>query len=97
MASSTLIAAAKLALRVVTTDFDEEISSLLDASMLDLGVAGVEVPTSLDALVQLACITYTKMHFGQPDDYERLKKSYDEQKAQLATCTGYTEWVTSDG
>ena len=30
--------------------------------------------------------------FGEPDEYDRLKKSYDEQKAQLSTCTGYTDW-----
>lgn len=98
MANAALITAAKKALRVVTTDFDDEIETLLDASLLDMGVAGVEVPGTLDALVQTAAITYTRLHFGQPDDYDRLKKSYDEQKAQLSTCTGYTEWmVTADG
>lgn len=87
-----LLTATKLALRITTTAFDNEISNLLTAAQLDLGVAGVEVPAEMDALVSLACITYVKMHFGQPDDYDRLKKSYDEQKAQLVTCTGYTNW-----
>lgn len=92
MASATLIAAAEKALRIVTTSFEDEIGSLLDAALLDMGVAGVTVPTEIDALVQQAAITYVKMNFGQPDEYERLKRSYDEQKAQLATCTGYTNW-----
>lgn len=92
MASATLIAAAEKALRIVTTSFEDEIGSLLDAAMLDMGVAGVTVPTEIDALVQQAAITYVKMNFGQPDEYERLKRSYDEQKAQLASCTGYTNW-----
>jgi hypothetical protein len=61
--------------------------------MLDLGVAGVVIPEQLNVLVQTACITYVQMHFGQPDDYDRLKRSYDEQKAQLATCTGFTDWL----
>ena len=87
-----LLAAAKLALRITTNAFDAEILSLLTAALLDLGVAGVIVPAEQSALVQLACITYVKMHFGQPDDYDRLKTSYDEQKAQLSTCTGYTDW-----
>ena len=95
MASATLIAAAEKALRIVTTSFEDEIGSLLDAALLDMGVAGVAVPTEIDALVQQAAITYVKMNFGQPDDYDRLKRSYDEQKAQLVTCTGYTRW--SDG
>jgi hypothetical protein len=92
MADATLVAAAKLALRITTTAYDTEISDILDAGVLDLGVAGVTLPTALDAICKQALITYTKMHFGQPDDYDRLKKSYDEQKAQLATCTGYTDW-----
>ena len=92
MASTALITAAKLAARITTTAFDTQIGSLLDSAMLDLGVAGVEAPEPFDALVQQAAITYFLMHFGQPDEYERLKRSYDEQKAQLATCTGYTNW-----
>ena len=92
MTAETMLDAAKLALRITTTAFDTEILSLLAAALLDLGVAGVIVPAEQSALVQLACITYVKMHFGQPDDYDRLKTSYDEQKAQLATCTGYTDW-----
>lgn len=87
-----LLTATKMALRITTTAFDNEINGLLRAAKLDLGVAGVEVPVEMDALVSLACITYVKMHFGQPDDFDRLKKSYDEQKAQLVTCTGYTDW-----
>lgn len=86
-----MLTQAKLALRVTTNAFDQEISDLLDASLLDMGVAGV-VPAEMTALVQQAAITYVRANFGQPDDYDRLKKSYDEQKAQLATCSGYTNW-----
>lgn len=92
MTGNELLSKAKLAARITTTAFDSEITDLLDAALLDMGVAGVEVPDSADALVTQAAITYVKMNFGQPDDYDRLKRSYDEQKAQLATCTGYTEW-----
>ena len=92
MTGNELLSKAKLAARITTTAFDSEITDLLDAALLDMGVAGVEVPESADALVTQATITYFLMNFGQPDDYDRLKRSYDEQKAQLATCTGYTEW-----
>lgn len=90
--TNPLLAAVKLALRISTTAFDSEITNLINAAQLDLGVAGVEVPSTMDSIVQLAVITYCKMNFGQPDDYDRLKRSYDEQKAQLVTCTGYTAW-----
>ena len=95
VADSNLINAAKLANRMTTNDFDSEVERLLNAAFLDLGVAGVVVPAEFNDLVQLACITYVRAHFGNPasDVYDRLKKSYDEQKAQLATCTGYTDWL----
>ena len=92
MADSNLIAAAKLAGRITTNAYDTQISSLLDASLLDMGVAGVVLLPPLDSLVQQAAITYFLMHFGQPDEYDRLKKSYDEQKAQLSMCSDYTLW-----
>lgn len=93
MTVDTMLAATKLALRIKTDAFDSEITALLTSAMLDLGVAGVVIPDEFSALVQTACITYVQMHFGQPDDYDRLKRSYDEQKAQLATCTGFTDWL----
>jgi hypothetical protein len=92
MTAQDMLTSTKTALRVVTDAFNEQITLLLDAALLDLGVAGVIVPAAMSPLVQQACITYVRMHFGQPDDYDRLKRSYDEQKAQLATCTGFTNW-----
>ena len=83
----------KLALRISTTAYDSELTYLIEAARLDLGIAGVVLPEELDALVQKAVITYCKMSFGLPEDYDRLKKSYDEQKAQLSTATGYTDWM----
>ncbi len=82
----------KTALRIKTNVYDGELTDLIASAQLDLGVAGVIVPDDIDALVTRAIITYCKMHFGLPEDADRLKRSYDEQKAQLVTCTGYTEW-----
>ena len=94
---TNLIASAKLAARITTDAFDPQIADLLNAALLDLGVAGVIVPANNDALVKQAAITYFLMNFGAPEEYDRLKRSYDEQKAQLATCTGFTDWGTADG
>lgn len=82
----------KLALRITTNAFDSELNSLISAARLDLGIAGVELPETLDDICKIAIVTYCKMNFGQPDEYDRLKKAYDEQKAQLSTATGYTNW-----
>lgn len=95
--TANLITQAKEARRMTTTVLDGEVERLLEAGILDLGVAGVEIPEQYDYLVSQALITYFLMNFGQPDDYDRLKRSYDEQKAQLVTCTGYTDWGLSDG
>ena len=86
----------KLALRIVTNKYDSELKDLIDAAKLDLGIAGVTVPETLDALVSKAIITYCKMSFGLPEDWDRLKRSYDEQKAQLSNASGYTDWGDSD-
>lgn len=86
----------KLALRIVTDKYDSELNDLIDAAKLDLGIAGVTVPDTLDALVSKAIITYCKMSFGLPEDWDRLKRSYDEQKAQLSNASGYTNWGDSD-
>lgn len=85
----------KTALRITTTAYDSELTYLIDAAKLDLGIAGVNVPEELDAVVKKAIITYCKMSFGLPEDYDRLKRSYDEQKAQLSNATGYTDWTVS--
>ena len=91
-----LIDKTKMALRITTSYYDEEIADLIESAKQDLGVAGVELPSTLDELCQRAIITYVKMSFGLPEDSDRLKRSYDEQKAQLMTATGYTDWGDSD-
>ena len=82
----------KMALRVSTDAFDEELADLIESALLDLGIAGVENQDVTDPLIRKAVITYCKINFGDPQDYERLKRSYDEQKSQLSTATGYTDW-----
>ncbi|WP_406022942.1 hypothetical protein [Succinivibrio sp.] len=83
----------KLALRITTDAFDSELNDLIDAAQMDLGIAGVVIPDEIDAIVSRAITTYCKLNFGEPDDYDRLKRSYDEQKAQLSMATGYTVWI----
>ena len=87
------------ALRISVTDnaaINEELNDLIDAAKLDLGIAGVVVPQTVDPIVTKAIITYCKLSFGLPEDYDRLKRSYDEQKAQLSNATGYTVWEVSE-
>lgn len=93
MTVSTLLTKVKEAERIKTTEFDNgQLTDLIVAAQMDLGIAGVIVPDTYDALVAQAVITYCLMNFGLVDEYDRLKRSYDEQKAQLMTATGYTNW-----
>ena len=82
----------KLALRITTDAFDTELSDLIEAGMIDLTQAGIVNMDTSDPMIRRAVITFCRLNFGQPDDFDRLKKSYDEQKAQLGMATGYTRW-----
>ena len=94
MAENTTLTKVKLALRLTVTDYDADLTDLIDAAKTDLGIAGVVLPSALDAICDRAIITYCKLHFLVLTDgeFSRLKASYDEQKAQLVTATGYTNW-----
>lgn len=86
----------KLALQISVETFDSELTDLIDAAKTDLGIAGVSLPATLDAICERAITSYCCYHFelehGDGSKAERLKKAYDEQKAQLSMATGYTVW-----
>ena len=92
----------RLALRLQTTVFDAELLGLIAAAIRDIKHAGpqfvaTEVKaagvitdyTVTDELASIAIITYVRMHFGSPADYDRLKASYDEQKGQMRESSAY--------
>lgn len=91
-----MLESVKLALRITTDAFDDEIQDLINAALADLGIAGITNLDEADALIKRAVITFCRVNFGEPDDYDRMKASYDEQKAQLQVATGYTDWLGVD-
>jgi len=93
MTDTQILASVKMALPITTTAYDSEIQELIDSAVLDLTTAGVEIPSTIDGLMLTAIKTYCRMHFGAPANYDQLKASYDEQKAQLGMRTGYTRWT----
>lgn len=86
----------KMALRISGNGYDNELNFLILAAFQDLTTAGVTLFTAAtaDDLVKMAVVTYCKANFGNPEDADRLKRAYDEQKAQLSMRTGYTDWGT---
>lgn len=91
MTVSEILQLCKTSMRIVTDAYDNEITGYIQAALSDLGIAGVAYD-AIDNLVVKAVMTYVRFSFGSPDDYDKLKASYDEQKAQLQVATGYTEW-----
>lgn len=93
----TALEKVKVAMRRAGVDvgLDTEVMDLIETCLADLGIAGVDGASAIitNPLIRLAYITFCKMHNGEPDEYDRLKKSYDEQKAQLSMATGYTTWL----
>lgn len=91
-----MLAACKLAMRITTTAYDDEISRLILAAVADLGIVDVEASKdTTDPILVQAIITYVRLHFGTPDDAAYLQRSYDEQKAQLISNRNYglKEWL----
>lgn len=93
----SLIDEVKTSLRLSTDAYDtNELRPLIDAALLDLGIAGVDTTNDTDPLIKRAVVTYCRMHFGNPENYDRLKMSYDEQKAQMQVSSRYTDWGVDD-
>ena len=61
-----------------------------------LFLGNVDYIDQTDPLIIRAVCTYCRMNLGNPENYDRLKASYDEQKAQLGMATGYTNWGGGD-
>lgn len=94
MADNDLLYRVKHAMRRpnMTEDMAQELSDLVDAALADLKQAGVSNLDTQDPLIRRAVITYCRANFWPTGDYDKLKASYDEQKAQLRMTTNYTDW-----
>lgn len=87
-----VVMSVKRAMRISDPEYNDEVVELIQSAVRDLGLSGVTNLDLTDPLILTAVKTYCRLRFGQPDDYDKLKQSYDEQKAQLDMATGYTDW-----
>ena len=96
-----LIVAAEKDLRIAGVEIDGEslfeITVTTDAITNEKNINVTDNSTIEDALIMTAIKTYVRMHFGSPPDYDRLEKSYDLQRRQLANATGYTDFGEDEG
>ncbi len=80
----------KKVLRVTTASFDTEITDLISAAKLDLGISGIDSIDELDALVKRAITLYCKVNFGYDNpDADRLTESYISLKQHLSISSDY--------
>ena len=87
----------KLAMRISTDVYDSELLGLIAAGIADLENVGATVEHTMttgtggavtnytinDPLPATAVVTYCRMMFGSPSDFDRLKEAYEMQKGQL--------------
>lgn len=94
----------KTACRVTSEAYDDELTDLIASALDDLGLTDilpsvlVDDDSTISPLIRKAVITYCRFSFGRVpvETYDRIKASYDEQKAQLLMASGYTDWGVTD-
>lgn len=90
----------KVACRIASDAYNDELTDLIQEALADIGITDVRnellVNTTNDPLIRRAVITYCRINHpydGMEDaTMQRLKASYDEQKAQLLMNSSYTDW-----
>lgn len=88
---SKMLNIVKLALRISTTSFDDELNLLISdclSEMTHMGIAGA-VDTSTDTQIKSTVIAYCKWKFGNNEDKEQWERIYHIKLAQLKSMTDY--------
>lgn len=91
--SVDILTAAKTAVRVSGSEYDDEIQGLIDTAIADLGLSGIDPAAVVDsdALVRNAILTYVKATFGFDNpDAKRLEASYESYKKRLRFSPDHT-------
>lgn len=82
----------KLALRIKSSAFDDEINDLIESAIADLNISGIKNIIKTDPLIVQAVKTYCKAHFGLDNkDSEKYQASYESLKQHLSLCGDYNE------
>lgn len=85
-----LIDEVKPQLRITTTEFDSEITDLINACKADLQQSGLYEVDETDALIKRAIILYCKANFGYDNpDADRFQQSYEMLKNHLSLSADY--------
>ncbi len=81
----------KKALRITTSDFDDELESLIRSAKADLMLSGVKVLTDNNPLVMQAIKLYCKAHFGDNDNNNKFLNAYQALKISMSLAGEFRE------
>lgn len=104
-----MLARVKTAMRIGTDIYDQELLELIASALADIQHAGAVVTfspvetdgevtdyTVTDPLTRTAVVTYCRLMFGSPDDFDRLLTAYEMQKGQMRESRAYGMEVAAD-
>lgn len=78
----------KMALRINNSAFDEDINDLIDTCILDLKIAGINIPNEQSeeyAMIIQAVKTYCRAYFGlENSESEKYQRSYESIKLHMS-------------
>lgn len=86
----------KLALDYSDSTYDSELTNLINAALLDLGIAGLTDIDETDPLIVLAVITFCKMHFKTPENFNQLAATYHSLKSTLGVVSDYSSFTDGE-
>lgn len=86
-----MINAVKLALRITTDAFDNELMMLINSCKTDLNLAGVNIINENDDRIKNAVCLYCKANFGYRDDSQKFQNAYIALRDSIALSSKYKE------
>lgn len=84
-----MLEAIKLALRIKSNAYDNEIMGLISACKADLRISGIIKVSEVDPLIQRAAILYCKANFGNDKDSQKFADAYNALKISLGLAGDY--------
>lgn len=95
MSDTATLQKVKKRLGISYSSEDDMLNDMIDAAVADLGIAGItgESVQLSNPLILQAVIAYVGMNWPENrEDYALWAESYEKQKGQLWSSTGYTVW-----
>lgn len=96
--TTNILVACRSALRITSSDYDDEISTLIAAAKIDIkrgGVIATKAQDDTDPLVRTAIICYVKASFGlDNDEADHYATAYQSMLAAMKLSSEYGQTLT---